>query len=189
MRILIGVWLLQALTIGPLWLVLNGRDPALVGLGIATALGAGLLAALWIGTLLRDQRRLTEARQSEKLAAAKARFQATLAKHKSEDAARLSALTQKIGRGRARLLKLGLFTGGSLGLGVALFFAQVFTAGLIVAALAAGGVAGYGVRGYLSRPSRGRSGDTPRMIDAGAGKGTAARVGRPRLRLPRMART
>ncbi|TCP43170.1 hypothetical protein [Rhodovulum marinum] len=182
MRILIGVWLLQALTIGPLWLVLNGRDPALVGLGIATALGAGLLAALWIGTLLRDQRRLTEARQSERLAAAKARFQATLAKHKTEDAARLSALTRKMGQGRTRLLKVGLVTGASLGLGVALFFAQVFTAGLIVTALAAGGVAGYGARGYLSRPARGAEVDATPLIDAEEPAAKTRRLARPRLR-------
>ncbi|SIN98537.1 hypothetical protein SAMN05444722_0007 [Rhodovulum sp. ES.010] len=179
MRILIGVWLLQALTAGPLWLVLTGQDPALIALGVATALGAGLIAALWIGTLLRDQRRLTEARQSERLAAAKARFQERLAKHKSEDAARLSALTQKMGSSRTRLLKVGLIAGGTLGLGVALFFAQVFTAGLLVAAFAGGGAAGYGIRGYLSRAPGSRCADGPMIIDDRDAKSVCA--GRPRL--------
>ncbi|ARE41888.1 hypothetical protein RGUI_3747 [Rhodovulum sp. P5] len=175
MRILIGVWLLQIMTVGPLWLVLTGQDPALVGLGVAMVLGAGLLAALWFSTLLRDQKRLSEARHSERLANAKARFQATLAKHKSDDAAKLSDLTKKMGRTRTRLLKLGLVTGGALGLGAALFFAQVFTAGLLVAAFAGGSAAGYGVRSYLSRDRDGYTG--PEVITMESDNGPARRIG------------
>lgn len=184
MRILIGVWLLQAMTVGPLWLILTGQDAAMIGLGVAMVLGAGLLAALWIGTLLRDQRRVTEAQHSERLANAKARFQASLAKLKSEDAAKLSALTQKMGRGRTRLLKLGLVTGGALGVGVAFFFAQVFTAGLLVAAFAGGSAAGYGLRGYLGRDRQLPPGSD--VITMDSAPEAPRRLGRAGRRLPKV---
>lgn len=151
MRLLFGIWLLQVLTLGPAWLVLTGDDAMQVVIGIATLLGAGGLGAFWIGSLLRDQRRLTEAQSSERIAEARARFQAALARHKTEDAARLRDLAKRASHGRSRLLKLGLVTGGALGLGGALFFAQFFTAGLVVAAFAGGGLAGFAMRGALAR--------------------------------------
>jgi len=188
MRIIIGVWLLQAMTVGPLWLVLSGQDTALVGLGVAMVLGAGLLAALWIGTLLRDERKLSDARHSERLSAAKARFQAALAKHKTEDSAKLSELTKRASRGRTRLLKLGLVTGGTLGLGVALFFAQVFAAGLLLVAFAGGSAAGYGLRSYLGRASDPALPRGTPMIDIKA-DGASRRIARSRQRFLRAAKS
>lgn len=173
MRILLGIWLLQALMVGPVWLVVAGRDFGLVALGVAMVMGAGILAALWVGTLLRDQRRLTEARHSERLAATKARFQAALAKQKTQEAEKLSLLTRKVGESRSRLLKIGLFTGGALGLGGALMVAQVFTAGLVLAAFAGGGAIGYGLRGARHRALP-RVNPQPRTIDIDAEVATLA---------------
>jgi len=200
MRILLGLWLLQALTVAPVWLFLTGHDPLQVGIAVAAALGAGLLMALWIGTLLRDQRRLSEAKSSERLATARAKFNAALAKHKTEEAARLSALTRKFGNARTRLLKLGLLTGGTLGLGAALMIAQVFTAGLLIAAFTGGGAVGYGLRAAFARRAAREPVPAPPVIDmiaeeAGTGKrrkalaaGASGRNRGARLRLLRPAK-
>jgi len=168
MRILLGLWLLQALTVAPVWLMLTGHDMLQVGIAIAAVLGAGLLMALWIGGMVRDQRRLSEAQGSERLAAARAKYNAALARQKSEDAARLSALTQKVGNSRSRLLKVGLVTGGAMGLGGALMLAQVFTAGLVIAAFAGGGAAGYGLRATFARRLPTAPRPTPDLIDVTA---------------------
>jgi hypothetical protein len=158
MRIILGLWLLQAVSAGSAWLALSstGRNQVIVWIGVL--MGMGLLAALWIGTALRDQRRLGEAQRSERMANGAAELHAKLARQRAEDAAKLTRLTEKMST-TPRVLKTGLVAGGAIGLGLALMLTQFLTLGLLAIAFAGGGVAGYAMRGRLDRRVATVSGD------------------------------
>ncbi|HEX6993668.1 MAG TPA: hypothetical protein VF339_05920 [Gammaproteobacteria bacterium] len=151
MRIVLGLWLLQAFSAGSAWLVLSGGSRSEVLVWIALMMSVGLLAALWFWTALRDQRRLGEARQLERVASREAALHADLARQRAADTAKLRALTEKASRPQRRLLTVSLVAGGALGLCAALIVSQLVTLGLLVAAFAAGGGTGYVLRGRLAR--------------------------------------
>src|SRR5690606_29145124 len=65
MRILLGLWLLQAFSAGSAWLAISGESRGEILAWMGLTMGVGLLVALWFWTALRDQRRLGEARQLE----------------------------------------------------------------------------------------------------------------------------
>ena len=151
MRIVLGLWLLQAFSAGSAWLVLSGGSRSEVLVWIALMMSVGLLAALWFWTALRDQRRLGEARQIELMANKAAQLQADLARQRAADTAKLRALTEKVGRPQRGLLKMSLLAGGALGVSLALIVTQLVTLGFLALAFAAGGGAGYVLRGRVAR--------------------------------------
>src|SRR5690606_25604073 len=151
MRIVLGLWLLQAFSAGSAWLVLSDGSRNEILVWIALMMSVGLLAALWFWTALRDQRRLGEARQLELMASKAAALQADLARQRAADSAKLRALTEKVARPQRRLLTVSLLAGGALGLCAALIVSQLVTLGLVAAAFAAGGGAGYVLRGRVAR--------------------------------------
>ena len=151
MRIVLGLWLLQAFSAGSAWFALSGGSPAEIFVWIGLAMSVGLLAALWFWTALRDQRRLGEARQIELMASRTAELQADLARQRAADTAKLRALTEKVARPQRGLLKMSLLAGGALGLCLALIVTQLVTLGFLALAFAAGGGAGYILRGRVAR--------------------------------------
>lgn len=150
MRIVLGLWILQAFSAGSAWLALSGGSRNEILAWIALTMGVGLLAALWFWTALRDQRRLGEARQLELMASKTAALHADLARQRAADTAKLRALTEKVSRPQRRLLKASLLGGGAIGVCVALMLSQLLTFGLLAVAFAAGGGAGYVLRGRLA---------------------------------------
>jgi hypothetical protein len=152
MRIVLGLWLLQAVSAGSAWFALSGESrPGEIVAWIGLTMSVGLLAALWFWTALRDQRRLGEARQIELMANKAAELQADLARQRAADTAKLRALTEKVARPQRGLLKMSLLTGGALGLCLALIVTQLVTLGFLALAFAAGGGAGYVLRGRMAR--------------------------------------
>jgi Flp pilus assembly protein TadB len=151
MRIVLGLWLLQAFTAGSAWFALSGESPGEIFAWIGLTMSVGLLAALWLWTALRDQRRLGEARQIELMANRTAELQADLARQRAADTAKLRALTEKVARPQRSLLKVSLLAGGALGLCLALIVTQLVTLGFLAFAFAAGGGAGYMLRGRWAR--------------------------------------
>jgi len=151
MRIVLGLWLLQAFSAGSAWLVLSDGSRSEVLVWIALMMSVGLLAALWFWTALRDQRRLGEARQLELMASKAAELHADLARQRAADSAKLRALTEKASRPQRRLLTVSLLAGGALGLCAALIVSQLVTLGLVGVAFLAGGGAGYVLRGRVAR--------------------------------------
>jgi len=151
MRIVLGLWLLQAFSAGSAWLALAGGSRGEILALIGLAMSVGLLAALWFGSALKDQRRLGEARQLELMASRAAALQADLARQRAADTAKLRALTEKVARPQRRLLKVSLFAGGALGLCLALIVSQLVTLGLLAFAFAGGCGAGYVLRGRVAR--------------------------------------
>ncbi len=147
MRIVLGLWLLQAISAGSAWFALSGASRGEVIAWIGLAMSVGLLAALWFGSALRDQRRLGEARQIELTAKKTAELQADLARLRAAENAKLQALTEKVARPQRYALKATLLAGGALGLCVALIFTQLVTFGLLAFAFVAGGGVGYILRG------------------------------------------
>jgi hypothetical protein len=158
MRIVLGLWILQAVSAGLTWLALSSASSGQIMLWIGIVMGVGLLAALWFSSALRDQRRLGEAQRSEHLANGVAELHAKLARQRAEDAAKLRTLAEKAAQTRPNLLKTGFAAGVALGIGVALMLAQFVALGLFAVAFAGGGVAGYVVRGRLHRRASSRSG-------------------------------
>lgn len=153
MRIVLGLWLLQAFSAGSAWLALSSGNRGEVLVWVGLMMSVGLLAALWFWTALRDQRRLGEARQLELMASKTAELHADLARQRAADTAKLRALTEKVGRPQHRLLKVGVLGGAALGICVALFLSQLLTLGFMAIAFAAGGGAGYMLRGRLAQRS------------------------------------
>jgi hypothetical protein len=183
MRIVLGLWLLQAVSAGSAWLALSSASRGQVVLGIGLTLAIGLVAAMWFWSALRDQRRLGEAQQSERTANGAAAVHAKLAQQRADDAARLHALTRKVAETRSRLLKAGFLTGGALGLCLALVLTQFFAIGLAVAAFAGGGAAGYVLRGWLNRRAVPGSGASISTVAASASPAQASGWGRGSLSL------
>ena len=68
MRIVLGLWLLQAVSAAATWLALSSANKDQIVLWVGLVMGMGLLAALWLWTAMRDQRRLGEAQRSERTA-------------------------------------------------------------------------------------------------------------------------
>ena len=149
---------LQAVSAGLAWLALSNAGGGQIVLWIGVGMCVGLLAALWVWTSLRDQRRLGEAQRSERMAKGVAELHAKLARQRAEDAAKLRALTERATETRPNWLKTGFVAGGALGLGVALVLTQFVALGLVAVAFTGGGVAGYVVRGRLHRRAADRSG-------------------------------
>ena len=150
MRILLGLWLLQAFSAGSAWLVLSGATGGEVFVWVALVMGVGLLVALWVWTALRDQRRVGEARQLQLMADKTAALQANLARQRAADTAKVRSVAKRASRTQTRLLRVALVS-GALGLGVALILTQLLTLGLLVVAFAGGAGAGYMLRGRLVR--------------------------------------
>ena len=175
MRLMLGLWLVQGITAG-VTLGLPAANAGQAAILVVVLLGLGALAALWIGSALRDQRRLGEARLSERMSAKTADLQAELARARAEEATRLRDLTEKLGKPRRGFLKAGLVSGGALGVAAALVVTQVLTLGLVAMAFVGGGAAGYAVRGRFARL---RPVDNEREA---TGKITEAKtIARPRL--------
>lgn len=158
MRIVLGLWLVQAVTAGLAWLALSSASGGQILLWIGVVMCVGLLAALWVSTALRDQRRLVEAQRSERMAIGVAELHAKLARQRAEDAAKLRRLTERATETRPNWLKTGFVAGGVLGLGVALVLTQFVALGLVAVAFTGGGVAGYVMRGRLHLRAADRSG-------------------------------
>jgi hypothetical protein len=155
MRILGGIWLVQALTALVLWLVgTDASGPFEIALTGTLALGIGALAAVWILGTLRDQLKLLEARHSERLAQKSEAFKAEMSRQKAEEAARLTELVRNSGNSRTGMLRVGILTGGALGIGAALVMAQFIGLALVFAAFAGGGATGYALSNRVKRSTR-----------------------------------
>lgn len=167
MRIVLGLWLLQAFSAGSAWLVLSDGSRNEILVWIALMMSVGLLAALWFWTALRDQRRLGEARQLELMASKAAELHADLARQRAADSAKLRALTEKASRPQRRLLTVSLLAGGALGLCAALIVSQLVTLGLVGVAFLAGGGAGYVLRGRVAHGALSIAEPSVTKIEAG----------------------
>lgn len=151
MRIVLGLWILQAVTAGLAWLAFSNASSGQLTLWVGLVMGVGLLGALWFWSALRDQRRLGEAQRSERMANGVAELHAKVARQRAEDAAKLRKLTEKAADTRPRFLKIGFLAGVALGLCLALMLTQLLTLGLVAVTFAGGGLAGYAMRGRLHR--------------------------------------
>ena len=166
MRMLPGIWLVQALTAAIVWLAASFTGAWQVALSVVLAAGVGALAAVWLSGTVRDQRRILEARHAEVLARKTAELSGELARQKTADANRLAGLAQKAGR--TGLLRTGLVTGGIVGMGAAFLLAQVFAVGAIALAFGAGGLAGYQIRARAKQKPIGLAKAQAPMIEIGA---------------------
>lgn len=169
MRIVLGLWLLQAVSAGLAWLAFSSASGGEIVLWIGLVMCVGLLAAIWVMTALRDQRRLGEAQRSETMAKSVAELHAKLARQRAEDAAKLRRLTEKANATRPNWLKTGFMAGSALGLGLAMVLTQFVAFGLFALAFTGGGVAGYAVRGRLHRSGEDDSGAMQSVGSAGRG--------------------
>lgn len=153
MRLLLGIWLIQVLTALVFWLGLDGRG-WYFALSATIALGMGALATLWIQSTLKDQIKINEARFGERLAQKSEQYRAELSRHKMSDADRLAELAKSSGYSRITLLRVGILTGGALGIGAALIMAQLVGMALLLVAFSSGGIAGFFLSSKTGRSKR-----------------------------------
>lgn len=169
MRILFAIWLCQALTALVVWSLSDNMETGELLVTAAVIVGIGGLAATWIQSTLKDRLKLSEAVHSEQLAQKSLAYRKELSKQKAEEAERLSEIARNTGNSRTGLLRVGILSGGLLGIGAALVVAQFVGMALLLAAFSGGGLAGYslskktraprlpndaaeGLKKYLPRP-------------------------------------
>jgi Flp pilus assembly protein TadB len=161
MRILGGIWLVQALTVMVFWLSVNSPYAWQLVLSGVLVLGIGALAAFWVYGTVKDQTKLTEAIHNERLARKSMEFRTQLSDQKAAEAERLAELARNTGNSRTGLLRVGILSGGVLGLGAALVMAQFVGMALLLAAFSGGGAAGYALSNKVRRPKKTSLSPTP----------------------------
>lgn len=126
----------------------NLRETWLLMLGLGLLIG--LLAALWFSSVASHCNQRTLARASEKFNRQRDRIRRQSEKEKTreikESHRQLLRETRRV-QGRSNV-KLGAALAGLATVGVALFFTQFMTLGLLALSLTGGALVGYGVRAH-----------------------------------------
>lgn len=152
MRLLVGLWLVQAVTAGlVLAAAVSGAGAGGWALHAALAAAVGALAALLLAQMARGDRRLSEAELARKHAEERRRLELAAARDRAAAAEKLSAEQMRARAARAGRLKAGAVTGAIAGIGATLVLTQFVTLGLAAIAFALGTGAGYGLRGLRQR--------------------------------------
>jgi hypothetical protein len=154
MRLLGAIWLIQVLTGLLLFSAIGQTGVLQITLTVAVALGIGMVAAIWIRSTLSDRLKIDAAVHEERLAKLSLSYRKELSRQKTADADRLAALSSASGNSRAGLLRVGILSGGALGIVSALVIAQFVGLALLLIAFSGGGIAGYALSRKLPKPRR-----------------------------------
>lgn len=157
MKLLLGFWIVQALTAG---LVVLALRPGMAGdwpLFVALAAVIGAVAAMAFGTLAHKDRRLGEAELRARHEARARDLQLSVEKARAQAAERISAVRAQAQSSRSGRLKAGAVAGAVAGVGLTLVIGQFVALGLAAIAFAAGAAGGYTLRGL---PVLRRGGET-----------------------------
>jgi hypothetical protein len=152
MRILGAIWLTQTLTVLVFWSSTHGLETSQIALFGTIILGIGALAAIWIQSTLKDQLKLNDAVHNERLTRKSMELRRELSKQKAAETQRLAELVRNTASSQTGLLRVGIFSGGVLGIGAALVMAQFVGMALVLAAFSGGGLAGYAISKKVRSP-------------------------------------
>lgn len=155
-RLLIGIFLLQAVT-GLLVYTALGTDWRNTWpLFLLVAGSIGFLVALWFSALVGAERRHAVARVNERFSKEREQIRVKAEQQRARDVRTQERLAAKVGKGGGLTLKSGALVGGALGVGAAMLMTQFVIIGLLTLATAGGAVLGYGVRSRQERLIGGR---------------------------------
>lgn len=149
-KFLIGILLLQVATALLTYTALMTDLQQTGWLFGALAATLGLLVALWFDSVIGSVKEQAMARQHKRHAREREKLRIQAEKEKAK-----LAKQRKRSSGGATL-KTGLAVGGTVGVGVALMFAQLMTLGLLTISAAGGAALGYGVRSRQEKMIRAR---------------------------------
>jgi len=149
-KFLIGILLLQVATALLTYTALMTDLQQTAWLFAALAATLGLLVALWFDSVIGSVKEQAVARQHKR----HAREREKLRIRAEKDKAKLAKQRKRSSGGAT--LKTGLAVGGTVGVGVALMFAQLMTLGLLTISAAGGAALGYGVRSRQEKMIRAR---------------------------------
>jgi hypothetical protein len=149
-KFLIGILLLQVATALLTYTALMTDLEQTGWLFGALAATLGLLVALWFDSVIGSVKEQAMARQHKRHAREREKLRIQAEKEKAK-----LAKQRKRSSGGATL-KTGLAVGGTVGVGVALMFAQLMTLGLLTISAAGGAALGYGVRSRQEKMIRAR---------------------------------
>jgi hypothetical protein len=149
-KFLIGILLLQVATALLTYTALMTDLHQTGWLFGALAATLGVLVALWFDSVIGSVKEQAVARQHKR----HAREREKLRLQAEKDKAKLVRQRKRTSGGAT--LKTGLAVGGTVGVGVALMFAQLMTLGLLTISAAGGAALGYGVRSRQEKMIRAR---------------------------------
>jgi hypothetical protein len=149
-KFLIGILLLQVATALLTYTALQTDLDQTAWLFGALAVTLGVLVALWFDSVIGSVKEHAMARQHKRHAREREKLRIQAEKDKAK-----FAKQRKRSSGGATL-KTGLAVGGTVGVGVALMFAQLMTLGLLTISAAGGAALGYGVRSRQEKMIRAR---------------------------------
>jgi Flp pilus assembly protein TadB len=147
-RFLIGILLVQGVTVLVIYIAL--QTDWQVTWPLFTALGAaiGFLAALWFNTIVYAHRSRAVSKITERFSKEREKIRVKAEQQRAKDGRSNERLAAKV-RTRPAMgmsLKTGVIVGGTIGLGVTMMVAQFMTLGLITLTAAGGAALGYTVR-------------------------------------------
>jgi acid phosphatase family membrane protein YuiD len=149
-RLLVGLFLLQAVTALATYAALatgfEANWPVFAGLAALVS----ALAALWVRATAAAERRRAEALLGQRHEKEKEALRARMERRQREEAKAREKLAAKAGR-RGAAWRDTLLIGGVLGLGGAMMLTQFFFLGVVAVATAGGAALGYGARARLER--------------------------------------
>ncbi|MBK1642582.1 hypothetical protein CKO12_11985 [Chromatium okenii] len=147
-RFLVGILLLQAVTVLLIYTALQTNWqvtwPLFTGLGAAI----GFLAALWFNTIVYAHRSRAVSKITERFSKEREKIRVKAEQQRAKDGRSNERLAAKA-RTRPAMgmsLKTGVIVGGTVGLGVAMMVAQFMTLGLVTLTAVGGAALGYTVR-------------------------------------------
>ncbi len=147
-RFLIGILLLQGVTVLLVYTALNTDWLTTWPLFALLGGAIGCLVALWFNTIVYADRNRAVSRLSERFSKEREKIRVKAEQQRAKDGRsneRLAAKARK--RASAGMsLKTGVVVGGTVGLGVAMMVAQFVTLGLVTLTAAGGAALGYTVR-------------------------------------------
>lgn len=147
-RFLIGIFLLQAVTLLLGYTALRTDWMTTWPLFAALGVAIGFVVALWFNTIVYADRHRAVSRASERFSKEREKIRVKA----EQQRAKASISTERIAakaRKRASAgmsLKTGVVVGGAVGIGVAMMLAQFVTMGLVTLTAAGGAALGYTVR-------------------------------------------
>lgn len=146
-RFLIGIFLLQGVTLLLVYTALTTDWRTTWPLFTAIGAAIGFLVALWFNTIVYADRHRTVSKVSERFSKEREKIRVRAEQQRAKDGRSNERLAAKARRSSVGMsLKTGVIVGGTVGVGVAMMLAQFVTLGLVTLTAAGGAALGYTVR-------------------------------------------
>ncbi|MBK1694825.1 hypothetical protein CKO09_08745 [Chromatium weissei] len=145
-RFLIGILLLQGVTVLLVYTALQTNWHVTWWLFTLLGVAIGFLVALWFNTIVYAHRSRAVSKLSERFSKEREKIRVKAEQQRAKDGRDHERLAAKARSSSGVSLKTGVMVGGTIGLGITMMIAQFMTLGLITLTAAGGAALGYTVR-------------------------------------------